>query len=1154
MLDEYEPIYEPIDQEDSDQPSQPTEVSDPNTDICPELNNLLLPIHLNGINPTSLGPEDLDKSFSRSLTASPYVGQAKPFRPFSTEPQEIPPLEEPIILNPDYNDVFKEFGIDEEYLPKTKFKLPISVQYDPDGTKQKIKIVEEICESVESHTKEMLETITKQEVTFIEEMKKEIDIEKIEKTATSIVEDSLEKAVVVAEEIKREIDVELHEVSLNSSEVVESSTKYDISATSTEIVDSKSVIETAIDQFEDKAIIESKQESVNVELKDAAKEVSELVNLIDKTTEEIIIQNGSISETNEIRQVDVKKQSTVIGQKKIIETDKAFLISQEDSKQRDTFVKMVTEEVKSEEVKIQDSCFKANDIEHKVKIDTKSEESKTSDRRSTSTRAEQRAYTIGLQTIPNIRGTVHSSYHYNLLLKTFFIHLTDVMVALSRFILSEPVLDKEVKEEKSQKEAKDLVTETLVRKDEAVEIVAKSKKLAKREVAIVEKNIQNDKIKNEESEKSATTQKVQQVERKEVAQTIQEKYYGNGTMQDSHEKLNIDEMEERRKLSGSRMAQLVEKKSEELTHKMDAVITEFQNKAGIEETTVVQERSSSRSGQDQVIQENAPALGLLSKVDFRKTEEQTKTEISKVTSTEGTFTTETRQSKERSKSSDRNTYIAIVEAHVYTNKNVILDEQLGDFSETSSVVSADEVNIPLETNEALSTEKVALEDLEIKEEVAKSVVEEQQLIAATKEENFKVVEEEHTVVGKKLETVKAVQKPKIVATKKIELKSIEQKAEVKQEIQKAEIKATPKQEVIQKKVFQPEIKPAEKEEVIQKTLPEPEIKVKEKQGIIRKKLFQPFVNTKDKKEEIQTVALEQIAVSQSDVIKEELLKTAIAKEEHASIEKKVSETETAVKVQESAETTQIAVFKEVSELRSVMNETSHASAHTEVTKQDKETITLQLNDSKLAKVTEAHKETKNEIEINRTKQVFETETKIDQESIFIAKSVQKEAEKSIEKEQQKLVLQTDLPREKSDENNNTPTPTSIVPPTPLTDEYIFKLEIPLPKRSGTPIPRDCTPTPEDEDPDIVKKKFLPFIDTKIEDEIKYDPPLKSPPTSPKYTKPGLRGGADKPEYTKVCLFIILYATDIDLTAFHNLVKVAKTRCIANASDCTQKYL
>lgn len=1111
VLDDYEPIYETIDQEDSDQPSQPTEVPDPNTDICPELNNLLQPIQFNGIDPSSLDPDSFDKSFSRSLTASPYVGQAKPYRPFSTEPQEIPTLEEPIILNPDYHDIFKEFGIEDEFLPKTKFKLPISEQYDPEGTKQKIKMGKEVCESIQTNIKETTEThkeSTVQEVTFVEQVKKEIDLAKIEKTATSIVEESLEKAVAVTEEIKREIDVELHDISAKSSEVLESNIH--ISSANTEIVDLKSVTGITVDQYEGKAIITSKQESVRGEFKEATKEVTELVNLIDKTTEEIIKENESIIEAGVLQ--EEQTQSALVRQKDIIATESDVAVSQKVSENKDEKIETRTSErklcanktsgeYKLNEVEIQKSNFKATDIKEKVKIETKSGESKTSDRRSTFTTlpAEKRAYTIGLQTIPNIRGSVHTSYHYNLLLKTFFIHLTDVMVALSRFILSEPVLDKELKQEMVQQETQDIVTETVVGKDERTEVVAKSENMT-----------ENRKI---------YEQKVQQVERKEVAHVVQEKQY---------EKLDFEELEERRKLSGSRMAQLVEKKSEELTNKMDAVITEFQAKAGIEDIAV-QERSSNRSRQEDVIQENAPALGLLSKVDSRKTEEQAKTEISEVTSTAETLT-ETRKSKERSKSREkleksRNTYIAIVESHVYTNKNAILDEQLEDFSETSSVVSAEEVNVAFEASQALSTENVALQNADMKKEVAIAVVEEQQLISAKVEEKFEIVDEQQ-MAPKNLETVKAVQKPRIVAVKKEEIKSVEQKAEVidvkqevqkaevievKQEVQKAEIVPVAKQGVIQKKLFQPVIQPiekhvqreevaqivqkeqCEKEVVIQKKFG-PEIKPKEKQEVIRKKLFLPNLIKEVKKEQIQTVS------SQSETIKEEKsTKVSVANE---TIEK-MRETETGIKIKQFA------------------NEDVQIATYTEAIEQ-KETVTLKLaTDESNAKTTETHKAIKNEIELSQTK----IETNIDQETIFVAKTVENEAKKVIQNGEPKLTVKTDQPMDKSDENNNTPTPTptptSTVPPTPITDEYMFKLEIALPKRSGTPIPRDCTPTPEDEDPNIVKKKFLPYIDTKIEDEVKYDPPLKSPPTSPKYTKPGLRGGADKPDiYNKVCLLII----------------------------------
>ncbi|XP_038220391.1 uncharacterized protein LOC119838503 isoform X1 [Zerene cesonia] len=94
----------------------------------------------------------------------------------------------------------------------------------------------------------------------------------------------------------------------------------------------------------------------------------------------------------------------------------------------------------------------------------------------------------------------------------------------------------------------------------------------------------------------------------------------------------------------------------------------------------------------------------------------------------------------------------------------------------------------------------------------------------------------------------------------------------------------------------------------------------------------------------------------------------------------------------------------------------------------------------------------------------------------------------------------------------------IEPPTPLTDEYMFRLVAPLPSREGTPVPRDCTDSSESEE-EVLKKKLIPHIDLTIEQRI-FDPPLPTPPTSPErrakpfYTKPGLRGGGDKLDITK----------------------------------------
>ncbi|KAL4718931.1 hypothetical protein ACJJTC_008684, partial [Scirpophaga incertulas] len=227
VLDDYEPVYEPIDQEDFDQPSQPSDgrpISDttifetkPPEDLL-ELRDIEMP----GI------PE------TRSLTASPFILPTKPYRPFSTEPlPEVPPLEDPIILNPNYEDQFRS-SEDREAFPETKFKLPISEQYDPDGTRRKAKntemkskditttfintenivkkeTFEERVKEETNISKDMQHKTMVDEMIFMEKMKKEIDLEKIEMTALNIVDESIERAVAVAGEIKEAIDIELSE-------------------------------------------------------------------------------------------------------------------------------------------------------------------------------------------------------------------------------------------------------------------------------------------------------------------------------------------------------------------------------------------------------------------------------------------------------------------------------------------------------------------------------------------------------------------------------------------------------------------------------------------------------------------------------------------------------------------------------------------------------------------------------------------------------------------------------------------------------------------------------------------------------------------------------------------------------------------------------
>lgn len=139
------------------------------------------------------------------------------------------------------------------------------------------------------------------------------------------------------------------------------------------------------------------------------------------------------------------------------------------------------------------------------------------------------------------------------------------------------------------------------------------------------------------------------------------------------------------------------------------------------------------------------------------------------------------------------------------------------------------------------------------------------------------------------------------------------------------------------------------------------------------------------------------------------------------------------------------------------------------------------------------------------------------------KSSSKSLHKSISKNSKKLTLETNLAALQSitmECEVTSPSP-PILPPTPLTDEYIFRLEVPLPKsRSTTPIPPEYFgAATKREDPHIVKKKLIPHIEVTIE-RIIYDPPLPTPPEDkplPIYTKPGLRGGAAYPYFIKVCV-------------------------------------
>ncbi|KAH9635906.1 hypothetical protein HF086_002466 [Spodoptera exigua] len=1139
VLDDSEPLY--YEPEDLGLQSEPTEV--------------VFQIQ-QFVDPSDIGSHDLDPGSnleSRSLTSSPFVTPTKPYRPFSTEPvPEVPPLEEPIILNPDYRDVFGRTPNDNdpEYLlnsfgnllGESRYKLPISEQYDPDGTRFKqnvevvdkllkyekhvkslskdlevidvtketrvseavtkdiketkyvivkesafedvkkktvkieeglsqdrVKIDSKVVEKKEMSREEIEEESLREELQYIEKMKQEIDVEKIEETAMLVVDDSIERAVSVAEEIKKEMDEEL--MSIDKSEKVSSKTekkeisKYEMSEQSSEVIDKTETSEFAERKMtQEERVVNEEENSRKMSRKDV------------KATE------SSETISTEDTKMDVHRKS---------------VISEE-------YQQEYKEEPRRKEASIQETS------ESKAKF-KKVAKSVASGVKSEKTYAEQRAYTIGLQTIPNIRGNVHSSYHYNLLLQTFFIHLTDVMVALSRFLLSQPVfnqLDQTVTE-KSSYESADVIQKTsqvqkvekteegklVERRQERRQLVTPVPVTEKKEVKSVTQKIEKD-MKVESQEKK--------VEKMEIIKPVPVKEVKQEVKVEKVEQQQEQKIE--KAVTGAEMAQRSEKKlTQEMTHKMDAVISEFQTIAVEEDKKEMfqkSRRSRSRSQIEEEVMKESDPLEWLSKVDSRSTSQE-RTEISKkeFTSTESkksVIETKEERTSRRSKS-PRQTYVAIVESHVYTNKDAIFEEHVTDFSETSSVQSAEEINTAIEAIETISTENVAIESALLELETAK------------------VVEETHELAMATAKSAATVQKIGEVVHDTKEF--VHEEFEHKSAVQSTDVQEVVVQEI--KQIIEPIVEIKKSEEKIEKVSVDisESLSIAESTEINVMETKSEFVAAEVKEEDVKIgeVKFEEKVIEIEPEVQEPKPVETVEISETIKLKPKKEKTEhdefAALKIiktvpVDSVLSPEIIEVQDISELiaKSTVSTIGVGNNITiDSSKEISETSSISTHISKADAKKESTTEMKAET-ISKTAVEEKTTSaqEISQEATFTAKSVDK-----------KLSLQTDLVRQASSSSVqsppstiDTPTPTTV-PPTPLTDEYVFKLSLPLPKsRSCTPIPRDCTLSPEDEDPHIVKKNLIPHIETTIE-RVVYDPPLSTPtddPKSPVFTKPVLNGG------------------------------------------------
>ncbi|XP_048003088.1 titin-like [Leguminivora glycinivorella] len=1241
-LDDYDPIDDPLDQDDFDQPSLPTEVFQiqqfGDSPLDSKDSSRSRTGSRGNLDRRSLSEARNDYE-QRSLTESPYFLNTKHYRPFSTEPSPIPPLEKPIILNPNYHDEFGKFddGLEpprdlpnvDEFAgilsEKSRYKLPISKQYDPDGTKLKktkeittvTKTVEETIVTEEIVTKEVKVTSVeerlveqKEDAKFMEKMKKDIDLETIEMTATSIVDESIEKAVIVADEIKKEIDLELSAVTseckTNSSDmetVVSTSVRKESSKEVCEMSESikktndvvvkKSDVSVAkeVAKFEkdDKeTIVDERQEFRRQELEEtiesgSVRRKSEMYDKdtkiadvkIEKKCVDESIESGSVRRKSQIYDKDVKVADMKVEKISVDETIESGSVRRKsemfdnDVKKVDTKVenKFTDDSIESGTVRRKSEMYDKNveiksvddakierkqskvisDLKDSITVQSaqqkqtseiktekittttenihKSDENKTKEAKYSTAKlvAEQRAYTIGLQTIPHIRGTVQSNYHYDLLLKTFFIHLTDVMVALSRFILAEPVLSKPLETKPNvTKEAtevtrveRDTVSNTTVVKDSVIDSKSEKTKTEEFEIKDIKQKVE----------------KVADVVKQDHVREVKQQEYTDYVEKIQHE----SEKREKIVLSGAEMAQLSDKKSGELITKIDGVITEFQTKAGLEEEITMQRerRSRSRSKVDEdIVKEVVP----LSKVDTKSQEiTEIKTTSSVLESKE--IKTETKheimdikketkhETSEISSKNGKNTYISICEAHVYTNKNSIFDE-MAEISEATSMESIKETNIALEANEAMVTERVAIESQSQIKQEAEAVLEAREISSAKTEEV--IVQEKKDVIqetGDQKSSIQIESKQAVIEKVETIQPIVELHEDIVEKAVSVEIKNKMNIQEIETSEYIDEVNVVKEESIeVTESHDIKEIQVLEDVSVKAKEESVIIEEIKEEKEDI--VSVQEVKESVS-VIKEDI-------KEIVSVKEEVAEVAQDVKIEEIAE--EISVVQGNIDISERNLEVKDEYAQLKVTKE--EITELEENIEIDQEIEVCIKKSVHIAESENQYQSFISESSIQnseyvQESSFTARTTEDSSftssvvqestfiARSTEDAKKQLTLDLDSKIKKSDSQSSvkstisTPTP-STVPPTPLTDEYVFRLQMPLPKLTGPPVPR--SPSPEDEDPHIVKKNLVPHIDTEIIEEVVYETPLPTPPedksSPPKFTKPGLKGGNMKYVFLK----------------------------------------
>ncbi|CAH2229892.1 jg15934 [Pararge aegeria aegeria] len=592
-----------------------------------------------------LGRKQIDSTEPDEYTEKSQT--SKPYRPYTAGN-----LEDPLILNLNYKDVFPELNL-EELPPQIKYKLPVSEHYDPEGKlvkRQELydakirKVTKDLKDDVfqvknEASEKEVCDKSlfeknkTSKEHKYLNILEEETELRKIKQTALSVIEESISKAVSVANELKYKPGVRLSEPLQCKENRISSETQ-------------KQFMRTENKMFEQSNKEKVKSESKKVSFKD----------------------DYRIHETEKSSDGATKREMRVADEIKKFETFDIQMDSKINEEERKLLTQQdIDESIEAGTVRQRTRMFKPGSESTMTNKQDKMEmEPVRSDIKTKIAQSKQKAYTIGFQIIPRIRNSVQYSRQSSLILKRFILQMTNVMITLYRCI----PINKRYHYTKS--------------------------------IQLYDRNIESDKA------------------------------FRRDNMEDEPGEIR------RPKLSGAKIAQIEGLKPAELTDRMNVVISEFLRKSGKEEITEKKEfhhkqtsftnkmtdkekYMSDTSFRENTYDENQTREEFPNGTTFRENtfyESQAGDDILNGGNTfrdqtfdhkkmfEETYETKTksfefREMKEEKRHTESKTkrfnanvpsyktdaatrdnvtvpltYIAIVEAHVYTNKNAIFEEQM----------------------------------------------------------------------------------------------------------------------------------------------------------------------------------------------------------------------------------------------------------------------------------------------------------------------------------------------------------------------------------------------------------------------------------------------------------------------------------------------